>query len=44
MPTVLTEVAFITNPAEEASLNDPAFQEKAAKAIADGIMTFLKSQ
>lgn len=42
MPAVLTEVAFISNPNEEALLITDAFQTKAAKAIVDGILDYLK--
>lgn len=38
MPAVLVELGFISNPAEERLLRDPAWQEKAARAIATGIM------
>ena len=40
MPSVLVEVAFLTNPAEEILLKDPAFQQKAAQGIAQGVLTF----
>lgn len=43
MPTVLTEVGFLTNPTEESNLNNPTYQSKAADAIAQGILSFLKS-
>lgn len=43
MPTVLTEVGFLTNPTEESNLNNPDYQAKAADAIAKGILSFLKS-
>ena len=39
MPAVLVELGFINNPAEEKLLRDPAWQEKAARAIAIGIMS-----
>ena len=39
MPAVLVELGFISNPAEERLLRDPAWQEKAARAIAIGIMS-----
>lgn len=44
MPTVLTEVGFLTNPTEEENLNDTTYQAKAADAIVKGILSFLKSQ
>jgi len=37
MPAILTEVAFISNPDEEAMLNEEETQETAAQAIKDGI-------
>jgi N-acetylmuramoyl-L-alanine amidase len=40
MPAVLTEVAFISNPREEAFLRDPAFRDRAAQAIAAGIVKY----
>lgn len=43
MPTILTEVGFLTNPDEESNLNDPAYQAKAADAIVKGILSFLNS-
>ncbi len=40
MPAVLVETAFISNPAEEALLNNPQFQQRLAQGIADGIANF----
>jgi N-acetylmuramoyl-L-alanine amidase len=40
MPAVLVEVAFISNPREEAKLKDPAFQAKVADAITQGIRRY----
>lgn len=37
MPAILVELAFISNPSEERLLRDPAWQDKAAMAIAQGI-------
>jgi len=37
MPAILVELAFISNPAEEKLLGDLAWQDKAARAIAQGI-------
>lgn len=42
MTGALTEVGFMTNAAEEAKLLTPAYQQKAAQAIADGILEYLK--
>ncbi|PKM78002.1 MAG: hypothetical protein CVU90_04625 [Firmicutes bacterium HGW-Firmicutes-15] len=41
MPSVLVEVAFISNPAEEALLKTNDFKDRAAQAIANGILSFL---
>jgi N-acetylmuramoyl-L-alanine amidase len=40
-PACLIEVAFISNAREEALLISPAFQEKAARAIAEGVAGYL---
>lgn len=40
-PAVLVELAFITNPTEEDLLKTPNFQEKAARAIAEGLAGYL---
>jgi N-acetylmuramoyl-L-alanine amidase len=37
-PAILAEVAFISNPNEESLLNNDSFQNKAAQAIATGIL------
>ncbi|WP_234117478.1 N-acetylmuramoyl-L-alanine amidase [Clostridium hydrogenum] len=42
-PAVVTDVAFITNDKEEQELNDASFRDKAAEAIADGILKYLGS-
>jgi N-acetylmuramoyl-L-alanine amidase len=41
MPTVLVELGFITNSAEERRLRDPAHQKKMARAIATAIRKYL---
>ncbi len=41
MPSVLVEVAFITNPTEEELLNDPVFQVEAAQGIFKGINEYI---
>lgn len=43
MPSVLVEVAFLSNEREERLLGDPGFRERAAQAIFEGIMGFLTS-
>jgi N-acetylmuramoyl-L-alanine amidase len=42
MPAVLVEVAFISNPAEEKKLQDPAFRNKVAEAVAQGVKAYFK--
>ena len=44
IPAALVEVAFISNPEEERLLADPAFQRRAAEAIALGIKRYLAAQ
>ena len=41
-PSVLVECGFISNPAEEKLLLDPAYQAKIAEAIADGVEEFVR--
>ena len=41
IPSILVETAFITNPAEERKLSDPAHQDKLARAILAGIKRYL---
>lgn len=40
MPSILIETAFISNPREELKLEDPAWQDKMAQSIADGILAY----
>ncbi|MDQ7969403.1 MAG: N-acetylmuramoyl-L-alanine amidase [Oxalicibacterium faecigallinarum] len=40
IPSILIETAFISNPEEEAKLNDNAYQDKMAEAIAQGIKRY----
>lgn len=42
-PAVLVEVAFISNPEEEAKLKDENFQQSVALAIYQGILNYLRS-
>lgn len=44
MPAALVELAFISNPTEEAMLESPAYQDRAARAIAEGIAGYLGVQ
>jgi len=41
IPSILVETAFITNPAEERKLSDPAHQEQLARSILAGIKRYL---
>ena len=41
IPSILVETAFISNPDEEARLNDAAYQEKIARAILRGIKGYV---
>jgi N-acetylmuramoyl-L-alanine amidase len=41
IPSILVETAFISNPAEEKRLADPAYQEQMANAIVVGIRGYL---
>jgi N-acetylmuramoyl-L-alanine amidase len=40
VPSILVETAFISNPAEEKRLRDPAWQKKMASAIASGVQDY----
>ncbi|MDQ2647978.1 MAG: N-acetylmuramoyl-L-alanine amidase [Actinomycetota bacterium] len=44
VPAVLSEAAFISNPPEEQLLNDPAFQDVEAGAIARAVVRFVTTQ
>lgn len=41
IPAILVELGFVSNPDEGHRLVDPAYQEKLARGIADGVMEFL---
>jgi N-acetylmuramoyl-L-alanine amidase len=43
MPSVLVEVSFISNPEEEALLSSETYRVHIAKAIADGLHTYISS-
>ncbi|MCS7100086.1 MAG: N-acetylmuramoyl-L-alanine amidase [Burkholderiaceae bacterium] len=43
IPSILVETAFISNPEEERRLQDEAYQEKLAAAIARGIKRYLQN-
>lgn len=40
IPSILIETAFISNPAEEARLNDDAYQDRMADAVSQGIRKY----
>lgn len=42
MPSVLAELGFLSNPAEQSKLMDNSYLQKAANSIAKGIVEFLK--
>lgn len=42
MPAVLFETAFITNPREEALLNDPAFRKRLVDGLAQSVLAYLE--
>jgi N-acetylmuramoyl-L-alanine amidase len=42
MPSILVETAFISNLEEEQLLNNPVFQERIARGIAEGIERFFQ--
>ena len=43
VPSILVETAFITNPAEERKLKNPAHREKLAKAILGGVRNYFET-
>lgn len=43
MPSVLVEAAFISNPDEEARLNDEGYRDRIATGIYNGIVEYLKN-
>lgn len=43
VPAVLVETGFLSNPAEDRLLNDPAYQELLADGISKGIIEYLQS-
>lgn len=44
MPAALVEVAFLSNPEEEILLGDGSFRQKAAQAIASGLLSYLQQK
>ena len=43
VPSILVETAFISNPAEERKLRDPAHQKQLADAVMDGVKNYFES-
>lgn len=43
MPAILVEGAYLSNPDEEKLLGDPAFRQKEAAAVAEGIIAFFRA-
>ena len=41
---ILIEYAFISNPTEEKTLNNPIYQDQAAAAVAKGVMNYMGSE
>jgi N-acetylmuramoyl-L-alanine amidase len=44
MPAALVEIGYLSNPEEERLLTDPAYQERAAQAIYEGVRQFIGSR
>ena len=44
IPSILVETAFISNPEEEARLNDDGYQDKLAEAIVTGVRNYFAKQ
>jgi N-acetylmuramoyl-L-alanine amidase len=44
VPTILPEMGFLSNPAEDKLLNSAAYQQKLADGMANGIVQYLKSR
>ncbi|MHB8914684.1 MAG: N-acetylmuramoyl-L-alanine amidase [Thiobacillus sp.] len=44
IPSILVETAFISNPEEEAKLNDDGYQDKLADAIVTGVKNYFAKQ
>jgi len=40
IPSLLVETGYISNPTQEVKLNDPAYQQQLANAIAQGVMAY----
>lgn len=44
VPAILVETGFMTNPEEDATLNDPPYQDKLAEGICNGILNYLQTK
>ena len=44
VPSVLIECGFLSNPEDEQNLQDPAYQQKLADGIAEGVIRFLEQR
>lgn len=44
VPTILPEMGFMSNPAEDTKLNSSAYQQKLANGLANGIVSYLRSR
>lgn len=42
IPSILVETGFISNPSEEEKLRSPAYQEKIARALFDGVRGYMR--
>ena len=42
VPCILVECGFMTNPEEDANLNDPAYQDLLAQGMAEGIAIYFE--
>lgn len=44
MPSILAEVGFISNPAEEKLLRKPSYRQAIAEAIYNGLKKYMESR
>ena len=43
MPSILAEIAFVTNPEDEKRLQDPGVRDDIAKSLLKGVRAYLES-